>query len=105
MPNVGFTASIMGELSGGGCITVFVSIDVPIDSAIAHAPTLMSDTSTTDVSPVRSRANSAPAIPPAIVMPPIESPYAPPGWLMIRGLSGGVVAHALPMRHQKVDPS
>ena len=41
---------------------------------MAQAPTLISDTSTTDGSPVRSRANSAAAIPPAIVMPPIESP-------------------------------
>ena len=41
---------------------------------MAHAPTPISDTSTTDGSPVRLRANRAPAMPPAMVMPPIESP-------------------------------
>ena len=78
---------------------------VPSHSAIAHAPTPISDTSTTDGSPVRSRANSAAAMPPAIIAPPIESPYAPAGWPMSRGLSGGVVPHAQPMRDQNVEPS
>ena len=43
-------------------------------NAPAQAPSASNDTSTTHPSPVRSRANSAAAIPPAIVMPPIESP-------------------------------
>ena len=38
-----------------------------------------SDTSTTGASPVRSRWNSAAAMPPAIVMPPGRSPNAAPG--------------------------
>jgi hypothetical protein len=72
---------------------------------IIDAPTLIGDTSTTEVSPVRSRQNNAPAILPAMVIPPIESPYAPVGWLMTRGLSDGVADHALAVRHQKVEPS
>ena len=64
----------MGADSEAGVITSFVNIALPSESAIAHAPTLISDTSTTDGSPVRSRANSAAAMPPAIVMAPIESP-------------------------------
>ena len=41
---------------------------------MAHSPMPSSDTSTIVASPVRSRWNSAPMIPPAIVMAPIESP-------------------------------
>ncbi len=70
-------------------------------SPLAQAPVDSSDTSTTDGSPVRSRANRAPAIPPAIVMPPIESPYAGPGMPSGTGRSGGVTPAALPARAQK----
>ena len=41
---------------------------------MAHMPTPSSDTSRGSASPVRSRWNSAPMIPPAIVIPPMESP-------------------------------
>ena len=41
---------------------------------MAHMPTPSSETSTGRASPVRSRWNSAPRIPPAMVMPPMESP-------------------------------
>ena len=41
---------------------------------VAQAPTPSSDTSMTEVSPVVARANSAAAMPPAIVMPPMLSP-------------------------------
>ena len=41
---------------------------------IAHMPVPSSDTSTVVASPVRSRWKSAPMIPPAIVIAPIESP-------------------------------
>jgi hypothetical protein len=41
---------------------------------MAHSPLPRSDTSTTDVSPVRSRANSAAAMPPARLVPEIVSP-------------------------------
>ena len=105
LPTVGFTGMCGGAESGAGGCTVFVSAALVSHNAIAHAPTPMSDTSTIDGSPVRSRANSAAAIPPAIMAPPIESPYAPAGWPIYRGLSGGVVPHAEPIRDQKVDPS
>ena len=67
---------------------------------VAQAPTLSSDTSTTDGSPVVARANSAAAIPPAIVMPPIESPYAPVGMPSRRSELAGVTACPLPPRAQ-----
>ena len=41
---------------------------------MAHMPVPSSETSTVVASPVRSRWNSAPMIPPAIVMAPMESP-------------------------------
>ena len=51
-----------------------VASDRSTASPMAQAPTLKSDTSTTAGSPLRSRANSALAMAPAIVIPPIESP-------------------------------
>ena len=71
-----------------------------IERALAHIPTLNSDTSTSDVSPVRSRANSAAAIPPAIVMPPMESPYAGAGMWHSPSVPGGVTPTAWPARDQ-----
>ena len=47
-----------------------------MSGASIHIAVPSSDTSTTDGSPVRSRRNSAAAMPPAIVMPPVESPKA-----------------------------
>ena len=41
---------------------------------MAHMPTPSNDTSTGSASPVRSRWKSAPSIPPAMVIPPMESP-------------------------------
>ena len=70
----GLTEMLGGAVSNGGGVTSLVSRAVVSDSAIAHAPTLIRDTSTTDGSPVRSRANSAAAMPPAMIAPPIESP-------------------------------
>ena len=46
---------------------------------MAHMPELRSDTSTVVASPVRSRWKSAPMMPPAIVMAPMESPKPGPG--------------------------
>ncbi len=74
MPTVGLTAMFIGESSVGGSMISPESMALLRLSPIAHRPTPNSDTSTTDGSPVRSRANNAPAIPPAIVMPPSESP-------------------------------
>src|SRR5262245_22285617 len=102
---VGFTAMCGGAVIDGGGVTSFVSSAVPSQSAIDHAPTPISDTSTIDGSPVCARENSAAAIPPAIIAPPIESPNAPAGCVMRRGLSGGVVPHAHPTRDQNVEPS
>ena len=55
------------------------SRDRSIASALAHAPADSRDTSTTDGSPVFSRAYRAALIPPAMVIAPIESPKAGPG--------------------------
>ena len=94
-----------GAVSGAGAGASPETIAVPIQSAMAQAPTPISDTSTTDGSPERSREKSAAATPPAIIAPPIESPNAPDGCPMSRGLSPGVAPHAQPMRDQKVEPS
>ena len=73
---------------------------------MAHRPVPNSDTSTIVASPVRSRWNRAPMMPPAIVMAPIESPKPGPGG---RGFnpsySGRVVAMAMPVRAQKASES
>ena len=66
----------------------------------AQPPAESKETSTTEGSPVRSRFTSAAAIPPAIVMPPIESPHAGPGCERIPSSSTGVALAALPARHQ-----
>ena len=71
-PTIGFTGMNGGAVIDGGGGAWSVSIAVPSQSAIAHAPTLISDTSTTDGSPERSRANSAAATPPAMIAPPIR---------------------------------
>ena len=67
---------------------------------MAQRPTLRSETSTVRASPVRSRWNSAPMMPPAIVMPPMESPYPGAGCTTKFSASGGVHPMALPARHQ-----
>ena len=59
---------------GGLNFPLIASIAPVSPQPIAHTPVQSSEMSTTDGSPVRSRANSAAAMPPAIVMPPIESP-------------------------------
>ena len=48
--------------------------ETAIPALIAHIPVESNEMSSTEGSPVRSRLNSAAEIPPAIVMPPIESP-------------------------------
>ena len=53
-----------------------VSFASTMSGARIHIAVPSSETSTTDGSPVRSRRNSAAAMPPAIVMPPAESPKA-----------------------------
>ena len=71
------------------------AIAAPID----HRPAPMSDTSTVVASPVRSRWSSAPMIPPAMVIAPIESPNAGAG--VCTGFSPtGVAPIATPARHQ-----
>src|SRR5690349_9203550 len=101
----GFTGWYGRPVVGSGGLDWPVTIAVPSQSAIAQAPTPMSDTSTIEPSPVRSREYSAAATPPAIIAPPIESPNAPEGWPIRRPLSEGVTPQAGPMRDQKVDPS
>ena len=61
-------------LSAGICQERPVWSESAMAEAMDHAPVFSSDTSTIEGSPVRSRLNSAPAMPPAMVMPPIESP-------------------------------
>ena len=68
---------------------------------VAQAPTPSSDTSMTEVSPVVARANSAAAMPPAIVIPPMLSPYAPAGIGERRSAPSGVAPAPLPDRAQK----
>jgi hypothetical protein len=100
-PTMGLTATfIAGESSGSGENVSPVSIELVTLSAMAQMPTPSRETSTTAGSPVRSRPNNAPAMPPAMVIPPIESPYAPAGIPIGRGLSAGVALHAAPLRHQ-----
>ena len=70
-----------------------------MSGAMIHIAVPSSETSTTDASPVRSRWKSAAAMPPAIVMPPIESPKAA-RCMMGAAAPGGVSAFAMPPRHQ-----
>ena len=72
---------------------------------MAHRPTPSSDTSTIDASPVRSRWNSAPMIPPAMVMAPIESPNPGAGGTGTRSYSGRWAPTATPERAQKARAS
>ena len=68
------------HVAGGGAeIGMSSSSDSAIDWPMAHMPVPSRDTSTVVASPVRSRWNSAPMIPPAIVMAPMESPKPGPG--------------------------
>ena len=50
------------------------SIAAVSEQPMAHTPVPSREMSTTEGSPVRSRRKSAAAMPPAMVMPPIESP-------------------------------
>ncbi len=69
---------------------------------MAQMPELRSDTSTVVASPVRSRWNSAPMMPPAIVMAPMESPKPGPGGCgMYPSMSAGFTPSATPGRYQK----
>ena len=72
---------------------------------MAHSPVPSSDTSTTVASPVRSRWNSAPMIPPAIVMAPIESPKPGAGGTGTRSYSGRLAPTATPARAQNASES
>jgi hypothetical protein len=63
-------------------------------------PMPSSDTSTVVASPVRSRWNSAPMIPPAIVIAPIESPNAGAGGGGVNSSSGYISPAATPGRCQ-----
>ena len=64
---------------GGGAHGTPSWSDSASPAPIDHSPIPRSDTSTVVASPVRSRWNSAPMIPPAMVMAPIESPNAGAG--------------------------
>jgi hypothetical protein len=68
-----------GAFEGGPCHGLFSNTESANAWPMAHMPELRSDTSTVVASPVRSRWNSAPMIPPAIVMAPMESPKPGPG--------------------------
>jgi hypothetical protein len=65
-------------------------------------PAASSDTSTTEGSPCRSRFSSAAAMPPAMVIPPIESPQAGPAGAAHPGSSSGEDAGGVSGRHQKL---
>jgi hypothetical protein len=72
---------------------------------MAHSPVPNSDTSTSVASPVRSRWNSAPMIPPAMVMPPMESPKPGAGGTGMISYSGRLAPIATPARAQKASES
>ena len=71
----------------------------------AHQALASSETSTSVASPVFSRWNSAAEMPPAIFMPPIESPNAGIPMLSIPSISAGVIVWPTPLRVQKAVPS
>ena len=68
---------------------------------MAHMPVPSSETSTVVASPVRSRWKSAPMMPPAMVMAPMESPKPGPGGPASRSMSAGLTPRATPARYQK----
>ncbi len=72
---------------------------------MAHSPTPNSETSTTDASPVRSRWNSAPMMPPAMVIAPMESPKPGAGGTGTRSYSGRWAPAATPERAQNANES
>ncbi len=82
-----------------------MSSDSATACPMAHIPVPSSDTSTIVASPVRSRWNSAPMIPPAMVMAPMESPKPGAGGLTTRSYSGRVHPIATPARAQNASES
>ena len=71
----------------------------------AHQAVLSSETSISTASPVRSRWNSAAEIPPAMFIPPIESPNAGIPCDRAPPSSSGVNAWPTPLRVQNAVPS
>jgi hypothetical protein len=69
----------VGAWGGGGFQPTPCWSDRASAAPIDHMPMPSSETSTVVASPVRSRWYSAPMIPPAMVMAPIESPNAGAG--------------------------
>ncbi len=72
---------------------------------MAHMPTPSNDTSTVVASPVRSRWNRAPMMPPAMVIAPMESPNPGAGGGGTRSYSGRWAPAATPDRAQKASES
>src|SRR5579871_1333377 len=71
-------------------------IESAIAALIAHIPVPRSDTSTTVASPDRSRCRSAVEMAPAIVMAPMQSPYAGAGGGGMLSISNALDAIPLP---------
>ena len=71
----------------------------------AHHAVLNNETSSSNASPVRSRWNNAAEIPPAMFIPPMESPNAGMPWDKAPPSSSGVSAWPTPLRVQKAVPS
>jgi hypothetical protein len=92
---IGFGACVRGNIG----ISWSVNFASTMSGAMIHMAVPRSDTSMTDGSPVRSRRKSAAAMPPAVVMPPAESPNAA-RCMVGRSASGGVSACAMPPRDQ-----
>ena len=67
---------------------------------MAHIPVPSSETSTVVASPVRSRWNKAPMIPPAMVIAPMESPKPGAGGPGSRSESAGFTPMETPARNQ-----
>lgn len=71
----------------------------------AHQAVESSETSSSTAWPVRSRCSSAAQMPPAMFIPPIESPNAGIAWLIGVPSSAGENASPTPERVQNAVPS
>ena len=73
-------------------MTTPVSMPCAMLAPAAHHAVLSSETSSSTASPVRSRWSSAAEMPPAMNMPPMESPNAGMPWPSAPPSSSGVSA-------------
>ena len=101
----GFTDIAVIAPGIGVRMTSPVSMPCVILAPAAHQAVLNSDTSSSRASPVRSRCSNAAEMPPAMNMPPIESPNAGMPCPSAPPNSAGVSAYPTPLRVQNAVPS